>query len=132
MILLIFSYTFNISWYFFSSFFLFIRIIQGSCSYLYLFFLFFLLYVAVDTKPCWRRHWQMFMKESNGKYLFCHKSRLRWYSSNKFRPSLLCVSCLDRMVSDFLIGFEWKLNKLWKFYKLYTVFVEFMVDMSFL
>ena len=39
---------------------------------------------------------------------------------------------LHRMVSDFLIGFEWKLNKLWKFYKLYTVFVKFMVDMSFL
>ena len=77
----------------FSSFFLFVRIIQGSCSYLYLFFLFFLLYVAVDTKPCWRRHQKMFIKESNGKYLFCHKSRLRWYSSNKFRPSLLCVSC---------------------------------------
>ena len=33
---------------------------------------------------------------------------------------------LHRMVSDFLIGFEWKL------YKLYTVFVKFMVDMPFL
>ena len=59
-----------------------------------LFFVFFSCYhVAVDTKPCWRRHRRMFVKESNGKYLFCHKSRLRWYSSSKFRPSLLCISC---------------------------------------
>ena len=94
----------------FSSFLSFYKNNTSSSSYLYSFLFFFLLPCSC-TKPCWRRHRRMFIKESNEKYVFVTNLVFGGTQVASLDIVYYVFPVLDRMASDFLIGFEWKSHK---------------------